>query len=118
MSEQPRKQPEQPGITKKAEQSSTMCLLTLIYHEEYELAVLGILQRGMTVARYTKIPNVQGARTDMLVETDYAPVGRNQLMLVIAERALIRKIVAELRQLRQTEHHGVRGYVTPIEEVI
>ena len=118
MTEQLRKQLARCSKEAAAAQNSEMCLLTLIYLEEDEPAVLGIIQRNMTVARYTKIQDVQGARTDMLVEKDYDSAGQKQMLLIFAERAVIRTISDELRQLRRMKGHGLRGFITPVEDVI
>jgi len=118
MTEQLRKQSSQSIKEQKAEHEAEMCVLTLIYHEEYEPAVQGIIQRSMIVARYTKIQDVQGARADMLSGDDYKSTGKNQMLLILAERAVINTIGDELRQLRFQQGHGLRGYITPVEEVI
>lgn len=95
-----------------------MFALTLIYHEEFEPAILGIIQRGMTVARYTKIHEVVGARTDMLQTADYQPHGHNCMLILFAERQVVHEMAEELRILRKTKRHGLRGFVTPVAEVI
>jgi len=95
-----------------------MCALTLIYHEDVEPEIIGIIQRGMTVARYTKVQDVVGARADMLQQTDYEPHGQNQMLIIFAERSVIHQIADALRDLRRSKRHGLRGYVTPVEEVI
>ncbi len=118
MSEHQQKVLPQPSRGAKAGNNSVMCALTLIYHLEYEPAILGIIQREMAVARYTKIPDVIGARTDMLQHTDYAPDGHYQMLMIFAERAVILDLAEEFRKLRHAKCHGIRGFVTPVEEVI
>jgi hypothetical protein len=92
--------------------------LVLIYHEDFEDAINGIIQRGMGVARYTKIRNVIGARVDTFHDIDYQPESRNHMLILVADCETVHKIAHELKALRESKGHGVRGYITQVEEVI
>ena len=49
-----------------------MNALTLIYHEDLEPAITGIIQRKMLVARYTRVRDVVGARADIMHDMNIA----------------------------------------------
>ncbi|OPZ84498.1 MAG: hypothetical protein BWY76_01816 [bacterium ADurb.Bin429] len=97
---------------------TTMRSLVLIYHEDFEDAINGIIQRGMGVARYTKIRNVVGARVETMQDIDYQPESRNHMLILVADCDTVHGIARELKALRESRGHGVRGYITPVEEVI
>jgi hypothetical protein len=99
-----------PGMT-------AMRSLVLIYHEDFEADITGIVQRGMGVARYTKVHNVTGARVDTFHDVDYQPESRNHMLIIVADCTTVQSLAAALRDLRAVKGHGVRGYITP-EEVI
>ncbi|MHB9130757.1 MAG: hypothetical protein ACYDBB_06665 [Armatimonadota bacterium] len=105
-------EPHEPGG------ATPMCVLTLIYHEDFEQHINRIIQREMLVARYTKIREVVGARTDTLEESDYEPSGSNHMLMLVAEHTVIQLLSQQLKELRQTEGHGLRGYITPVIDMI
>jgi len=89
-----------------------MKTLFVIYHEDLESQVRGIVHRGMVVARYTRIDDVVGARMVQIEEeTGYMTDRRNRIIVVVAEEALIGNLVSELQALRRKEGHGLRGFV-------
>jgi hypothetical protein len=92
--------------------------LTLIYHEDCQDAIITIIRRQMLVARYTKIRDVVGARTDLLEDSDFEPQGRNHLLFIVAEIDTIHALTLEFQALRQARGHGLRGYVTPVHDII
>lgn len=95
-----------------------MKTLFIIYHQDLEALVLGILQRGMIVARYTRIDNVVGARMAQLeAETGYMTDRLNRIVMVVAEAEVIANLVSELRLLRKEQGHGLRGFVVNADEV-
>ncbi|HEX2951116.1 MAG TPA: hypothetical protein VHV83_16350, partial [Armatimonadota bacterium] len=79
-----------PSVAPQVDSSRTtealvpMRALTLIYHEDFEAEITGIVQEKMLVARYTKIRDVIGARTDIMQEADYAPNGQNNMLIIVA----------------------------------
>jgi hypothetical protein len=95
-----------------------MKTLFIIYHEDLEPQVRGILHRGMIVARYTRIDGVVGARmAQMEAETGYMTDRRNRIITVIAEDKAVNDLVKELRDLRNKEGHGLRGFVVDTDTV-
>ncbi len=95
-----------------------MRALTLIYHEIFEEDIARIVQAQMGVARYTKIRDVIGARLDTMTETDYAPTHRNHMLILVADCSTVQAIAAALKALREHSGHGLRGYITPVEDII
>jgi hypothetical protein len=94
-------------------------VLHLIYDLEFEPLVTAILHRDMVIPRYTRLEGVTGARAiQAALRGDYALAQKNRMLIVIAPEAQIAKLVAELKQLRVRLKHGLRGYVTPAEQVI
>ena len=97
----------------------TLRVLTLIYNEEFEPEVIGIIHRQMTIPRYTKVRDVIGARADIQEETDYPLPGvRNHMLIIVAEHDTIDCLLADLKALRANRGHGLRAFVTPVEQVI
>lgn len=109
--------PQSAGFPESAN-GTAMCALTLIYHEDFEPAINGILQRAMSIVRYTKLRDVVGARADTLDNADIAQVGSRHMIVILAEREIINTLLIQLRELRQKKGTGLRGFVTPVEEVI
>ena len=112
-------------FSKQQQQGTTdtrtaMCTLTLIYHEDFESDIVGIIRRHMHIPRYTKISGVIGARQDIVSNTDYeaTPTDNRHMLVALAERDTAYAIIEDLRDLRQKKGHGLRGYITPAEEVI
>ena len=99
---------------------TAMCTLTVIYHEDFEPDIMAIIQRHMGVPRYTKVRGVVGARQEIVAAGDYesTPSAHRHLLTTLAERETIYAMLNDLRALRQKKGHGLRGYVTPAEEVI
>lgn len=97
---------------------TAMCALTLIYHADYEVAITSLLQEHMVVARYTKVRDVVGARAEALGVDDFDPDGGYHMIIVLAERVIIHTLAGVLRDLRASRGHGLRGYVSPVEDVI
>jgi excinuclease UvrABC helicase subunit UvrB len=95
-----------------------MRALTLIYHEDLEPEITGIIQHTMLIARYTKIRDVIGARTDIMQEVDYSANGKNHMLIIVATQEVIQELAQALRVLRQVKGHGLRGYITPVEGLI
>jgi hypothetical protein len=98
--------------------ATPMCVLTLIYHEDFEEQINRIIQHEMLVARYTKVRGVVGARTETMEETDYESSSSNHMLVLVAENAVIQQLSQQLKDLRQTEGHGLRGYITPVIDII
>ncbi len=93
--------------------------LVLIYHEDLEVEIHAIIKRQMVVSRYTKIRDVIGARTDTMRETDFVqPTGANHMLIIVGDCEVIRHLAREFQELRARRGHGLRGYITPVEEVI
>jgi hypothetical protein len=92
--------------------------LTLIYHEIFEDDITRVVGQQMGVARYTKIRDVVGARRDAAAEGDYEPMHQNHLLILVADCGTVQAITAALKELRQKQGHGLRGYITPVEDVI
>ena len=112
---------EQPKAQRGFLESATgtaMCALTLVYHEEVEAAILAVLRQQLMVVRYTKVRDVVGARDEALERADVAPRGSRHMLVVLAERETVDRLLADFRALRQKLGHGLRGYVTPVEELI
>ena len=107
------------GFTEPAMRSA-MCTLTVIYHEDFEPDIVAIIKRHMGVARYTKVREVIGARQDIVAETDYEELvsAQRHMLITLAERETVYAMLNDLRALRQHKGHGLRGYVTPTEEII
>jgi hypothetical protein len=86
--------PEARQETSKPEPESATLMrsMILIYHEDLESQITGIIQRQMTVARYTKVKDVVGARADFVQEGNYQESfpGRNNMLIVVAEEGVIR----------------------------
>lgn len=97
---------------------TAMRSLVIFYHEDYEAAITGIVQRGMGVARYTKVHNVTGARVDTFHDVDYQPESRNHMLVIVADCGTVAAIATELRALRASKGHGVRGFITPVDDII
>jgi len=97
-----------------------MYTLTLIYHEDFEPDIVGIIRRHMHIPRYTKISGVVGARQEIVAETDYGtmPANNRHMLVALAERETAYAIIEDLRALRQRKGHGLRAYITAAEEVI
>lgn len=95
-----------------------MRAMTLIYHEDFELEISRIIQRFMVVSRYTKIREVQGARTDSMEDSDYQSNGSNHMLMLVADCDTIVNLAREFKALRKRRGHGLRGFVTPVEEII
>ena len=108
----------QPGMARSGEAFVPMRALTLIYHEDFEPDITGIIQQKMLVARYTRIRDVVGARTDIMQEADYVPDGQNHMLIIVATQDVVLELAQALRELRQTKGHGLRGYITPVEGLI
>ena len=100
------------------EYPAAMRALTLIYHEDMEVDITVIIEQKMPVARYTKIRDVIGARTEAIREMDYTSDGRNNLLIIVATEEIILELAQALRALRQRKGHGLRGYITPVEGLI
>lgn len=96
-----------------------MRTMVLIYHEDLEDEITGRIKEQMVVARYTKIRDVVGARADFLQENDI-PMdgGKNHMLILVAEQKVITELSQALRTLRERHGHGLRGYVTPVEDII
>lgn len=107
-----------PGVPKVTDGPAPMRALTLIYHEDFEVEITAVIKRCMAVARYTKIRDVVGARTDEIQEMDYAQNGKNNMLIIVATQEVIFELSQQLRELRQVKGHGLRGYVTPVEGLI
>jgi hypothetical protein len=107
-----------PGSLPDVDTHSAMRALTLIYHEDLEPAITAIIQQKMLVARYTKIRDVIGARADVLQDVDYDPQGLNHLLIVVAALEVVQELSDALRDLRQRQGHGLRGYITPVDGLI
>jgi hypothetical protein len=103
---------------REAPASTPMRSLVLIYHEDFEEEIVRIITRDMGVARYTKIRDVAGARLETMTEDDYRPQHRNHMLVLVAECAVVSEIARELKALRASRGHGLRGYITPVEDVI
>ena len=99
---------------------TAMCTLTIIYHEDYEQDIVMILRQHMHIPRYTKISGVVGARQDIVAETDYeaTPPDSRHMLVALAERETVYGIIEDLRELRERKGHGLRGYISPAEEVV
>jgi len=110
-------QHHEPGFTEPGVRSA-MCTLTIIYHEDFEPDIVGILQRHLGVPRYTKITDVVGARQAGLSESEYQSSEHRHMLVALAERETVYAMLDDLRELRNKKGHGLRGYVTPAEEVI
>lgn len=108
----------QPGGVRNAEPMEPMRALTLIYHEDFEPEITGIIQRKMLVARYTKVRDVQGARADIMQDTDFTPHGQNNMLIIVATQQVVLELAESLRELRLIRGHGLRGYITPVEGLI
>jgi len=86
--------------------------LFIIYHEDLEAEIRSVLHRRMVLPRYTRIDNVVGARmVEMEAESGYMTDRRNRVILIVAEDATITKLAGELRRMRDTAGHGLRGFV-------
>jgi hypothetical protein len=95
-----------------------MKTLFIIYHEDLEEQVCGILQRGMFITRYTRVDDVVGAHMiEVEKMTGHMAERRNRLILVMGEEKTIADIVAELQVLRNKEGHGLRGFVVDALQV-
>lgn len=96
-----------------------MEVLFVIYDEAFESEVSRLIERAMVVARYTRIDDVIGARmAEQEDHTGYLTDRRNQMIVVISEKATIARLVEDLRGLRQRKGHGVRAFVVPAATVI
>ena len=95
-----------------------MNALTLIYHEDIESEITGIIQRKMLVARYTRIRDVVGARADIMADMDIATDGQNNMLIIVATHDVIAELAISFRALREVKGHGLRGYITPVEGLI
>ena len=96
-----------------------MKTLFVIYDEDLEDKVSAIMQRGMVLARYSRLDDVKGARmVEIERRTGYALDRRNRLLLAVADEEIIAGIVTELRRLREREGHGLRAFVVPVEDVV
>ena len=90
--------------------------LFIIYDEHFEAQVRAIIERGMGVARYTRIDNVVGARmVQPQGPTSYLADRRNRMILAVAEGPTIAQLVGELRA---REGHGLRAFVVPVSQVV
>lgn len=99
--------------------AAQMRALTLIYHEDIESDITSIIRQLMVVARYTRVRDVVGARADYLQEQDYPTAsGKNHMLYIVGRHEDIARLTAAFRTLRDAHGHGLRGYVTPVEEVI
>ncbi|MHB0935330.1 MAG: hypothetical protein ACYDCO_07040 [Armatimonadota bacterium] len=110
-------QHHEPGFSEPSVRTA-MCTLTIIYHEDFEPDIVSILQRHLGVPRYTKIQGVVGARQAGLAETEYESSDCRHMLVSLAERETIYAMLDDLRDLRTKKGHGLRGYVSPAEEVI
>jgi len=112
-------QHHEPGFAEPSARTA-MCTLTIIYHEDFEPDIIAIIKQHLLVPRYTKISGVVGARQDIVAETDYEalPNDNRHMLVTLAERETVYAMLDDLRELRQRKGHGLRGYVTPAEEVI
>ncbi len=89
-----------------------MQTLFIIYHEDLEAQVRAIVHRGMVVARYTRLDDVVGARmVEMEEQTGYMTDRRNRIIMLMANKEVVEKIVADLQEVRKREGHGLRGFV-------
>jgi len=99
--------------------AAEMRSLVLIFHDAFEADITRIIQRLMGVARYTKIRDVVGARIDAIAGTDYEPQqGQNNMLILVADLKTVSQIAEELKALRRKKGHGLRGYVTPVDDII
>jgi|GEM_PF-1284102 len=103
--------------TDTASQELNMCSLTVIYHEDFEDEIIGILGREMAVTRYTKVENVVGARKDT-VSAEEVSIGKNHMLIIVGIREDINSIAAALRMLREIKGHGIRGFITPVDDLV
>jgi hypothetical protein len=102
-----------------ARTSLGMEALFIIYDELFEPHIRTIIERGMVVARYTRIDNVIGARMVHLQEASkYLADRRNRMIVAVADAATITQIVADLRALREREGHGLRAFSMPVSQVV
>lgn len=95
-----------------------MSALHLIYHDDLEAKITGIIQSNMVIARYTKIRDVVGARSDMLEKANYSAHGQNNMIIIVASQKEILILAEEFRKLRKSAGHGLRGYILPVEGLI
>jgi len=98
-------------------QPLNMCSLTVIYHEDFEDEIIGILGREMAVTRYTKVQNVVGARRDTL-SAEEVSIGKNHMLIIVGIREDINSIAVALRMLREIKGHGIRGFITPVDDLV
>jgi len=95
-----------------------MKTLFIVYHEDMESKVLGILQRGMVVTRYTRIDKVVGAHmVEMEAQTGYKADRHNHIIMVMGNAQVIKELVKALKVLQKTEGHGLRGFVVDAAEM-
>lgn len=110
--------PATDGAMDNHEITDKMSALHLIYHEDLEAKITGIIHTKMLIARYTKIRDVIGARSDMLEKTDYLAQGQNNMLIIVAGHEEILALAEDFRDLRQKTGHGLRGYILPVEGLI
>ena len=107
-----------PAVPRAPDGPVPMQALTLIYHEDFEPQITGIIQRKMLVARYTRVRDVVGARADIMQDMDITPEGKNHMLIIVATQQVIDEIAAAFRALREMKGHGLRGYITPVDGLI
>jgi len=100
--------------------ANSMRTLFVIYDKTMEQEVRAIIEREMAgIPRFTRIDNVIGARmVEREAATGYRTDRRNRMIVAVAEPAVIARITAGLRVLREQKGHGLRAFVVPLEEVI
>lgn len=108
----------EPSPLRVADAFNAMRALTLIYHEDFEPEITGIIQEKMLVARYTKVRDVIGARADSIQDADFSDHGRNHMLIIVATQEIVQELAEALVHLRRTNGHGLRGYITPVEGLI
>lgn len=106
------------GVMNNPEIAEKMSALHLIYHDDLEAKITGIIQTNMLIARYTKIRDVVGARSDMLDEANYSAHGQNNMLIIVASQKEILMLAEEFRKFRKSAGHGLRGYILPVEGLI
>jgi hypothetical protein len=101
-----------------SENVAAMNALTLVYHEDFEPEITGIIQREMLVPRYTRVRDVIGARGDNMHNLNIVPDGKNHMLFIVASHDIIEELATAFRALRAAKGHGLRGYITPVDGLI
>ena len=93
--------------------------LFLIYEQTLEEEIERIIERDMVVSRFTRVDDVIGARVATREENrGRLARRRNRLIMIIAEKPTIARLVEHLRALRSREGHGLRAFVVQATTVI